>query len=80
MKNVQPHTRWFMKLHRGQIKPPFPVNINCPACGRWLLKVNAATVEIENSFGVNHKELTANDRWLQIKHTCTAKITIFWND
>jgi hypothetical protein len=80
MKGVQPKTRWFVKLHRSLIKPPHPTNINCPACGRWMMRVNSYTIELENSHGVNFSELKAGDRWSQHKHSCSALITLYWKD
>lgn len=80
MKNVESKARWFIKLHRRMIKPPYPVNINCPACGRWLVRVNSDLIELNNDFGLQPRELKASDRWTQTKHSCGAKITLYWKD
>lgn len=77
-RRIQKDARWFVKLHRRLINPPYPVRIYCPACGHPFCEVNADLVEIENSFGLPAVELKAVDAWSQHKHTCGAKITLYW--
>lgn len=71
-------TKWFVKLHHRLIKPPFPVDIRCPACGHWLTKVNSDTIEISNDHGVSIKELKAGDSWNTVTHGCGAVINLYW--
>lgn len=70
--------RWFIKIHRRLLKPPYPVIIYCPACGKSLIRVNADLIEIANNFGLKEEELTAQDAWSEQKHTCGAKIALYW--
>jgi len=75
---IQKNAKWFMKIHRRLINPPYPVRIACPACTHWLIEVNADLIEIDNGFGLPPSELKAIDVWMRIKHTCGAKITLYW--
>lgn len=70
--------RWFIKLHRRLIKPPYPTMIFCPACGRPLIRVNSDLIEIVNNFGMQESEIHAQDAWSEQKHSCGAKITLYW--
>lgn len=79
MKRVQKGATWFIKLHRRLIKPPYPVDIRCPSCGYWMMKVNSDIIEISNDFGLPPKELKAVDVWMRIKHQCGATINLYWN-
>lgn len=78
MSTIQKQARYFIKLHRRIIKPPYPVVIFCPACGRRLIRVNADLIEITNNFGIQESELKAQDAWSEQKHSCGAKITMYW--
>jgi hypothetical protein len=78
MIGVQKNTRWFIKLHRRLIKPPYPIKVHCPACGHPFMKVNSDLIEISNNFGLSEMDLKAVDAWSQHKHTCGAKITLYW--
>lgn len=78
--NRQKDTRWIMKLHRHLVKPPYPVLVGCPNCMHPLVEVNATTIEIENTIGFGGKDVLAKDAWLRIRHTCGAKITLYWNE
>lgn len=75
---IQKGARYFIKVHRRLIKPPYPVKIFCPACGHSLIKVNSDLIEISNSFGLKEEELTATDCWSEQKHTCGAKVALYW--
>lgn len=78
--NRQKNARWILKVHRRLIKPPYPTMIACPNCGHNLIIVNSDLIEIENSFGLSELDLTAHDAWSQQRHTCGAKIALFWKD
>ena len=54
--------------------------IACPNCGHDLIIFNSDLIEIENSFGLSELDLTAHDAWSQQRHTCGAKIALFWKD
>ncbi len=69
---------YYYRIHRGQIKPPYPVLLFCANCGHGLIQVNSEKVEISNSFGLPAKELGAQDVWQRIKHSCGASIVIYW--
>lgn len=79
MKGVQNNARYFMKIHRRLIKPPYPVKIACPACGRWFIEVNADTIEVTNDHGLPYREVKADDVWQKIKHNCGTTIVLYWN-
>lgn len=79
-KHTTKHAKWIIKLHRHLFRPPHPTLIPCPACGKWFMKANATTVEIENGFGFQQSELVARDAWTQHKHACGAKITVYWSE
>lgn len=74
----QKKAKWFIKIHRRLIKPPYPVLIHCPACGRPYIRINADMFEIDNSVGLKEVELSAGDMWTEQKHSCGAKITLYW--
>lgn len=78
MKGVQQNAKWFIKLHRRLIKPPYPVLISCPACGHKLIEVNSDLVEMSNDFGLAPRELTAKDTWTRIRHGCGSYIVIYY--
>lgn len=77
-RGIQKSARWFMTVHRRLIRPPYPVRIYCPACGHPFCEINAELMEISNHFGLPPEELKAPDAWSQHKHTCGAKITLYW--
>jgi hypothetical protein len=74
----QKRARYFIKLHRRLMKPPYPVKIMCPACGHPFIRVNSDLIEIVNNAGLLESELTAQDAWSEQKHGCGAKITLYW--
>ena len=74
----QKRARYFIKIHRRLVKPPYPCMIFCPACGHPYIRINADLVEIVNNAGLREVELTANDMWSEQKHSCGAKITLYW--
>lgn len=78
MKGVQENAQYFFKIHQKLIKPKAAVNIACPGCGRWFVKVNSNMVEISNDHGLGWSELKASDHWLQIKHSCGTKLNMYW--
>lgn len=78
LRAQQKRARYFIRLHRRLMKPPFPVTVMCPACGHPFTRVNSDLIEISNNFGIQESELGAMDAWSQHKHTCGAKITLYW--
>ncbi len=78
MRSTQYSARWFLKIHRRLIKPPYPVLIRCPGCGHGFIEVNADVIEISNDFGLPAKELKAVDVWQRIKHSCGALVVVYW--
>jgi hypothetical protein len=79
MRGVQKDAKWFLKIHRRLIKPPYPVKIPCPGCSHWLIEVNSDIVEISNDFGLPPRELKAVDVWMRIRHSCGTMVTLYWN-
>lgn len=77
---IQKNARYFFKFHRRLIKPPYPVKIHCPGCGRPFVRVNTDLIEVENSFGMQERELKAVDTWTEYRHTCGTKIVTYWKD
>lgn len=69
---------YYYRVHRAQVKPPYPVLLFCVNCGHGLIQVNSDTVEISNSFGLPPTLLKAEDVWQRIKHSCGASIVIYW--
>lgn len=69
---------WYIKLHRRLIKPPYPVLIFCPNCGHGLIEVNADVLEISNDIGLPPTELQASDAWNRLRHSCKAKIVLYY--
>lgn len=77
-RSNQKDARYFITLHRRLMKPKQPTRIYCPACGHPFCEVNVDLIEISNNFGISKAELKAMDAWSQHKHTCGAKITLYW--
>jgi hypothetical protein len=69
---------WYIKLHRQQLKPPFPIMVFCPNCGHGLIEVNALGIEISNDIGLPPTQLTPSDAWTRYKHKCKAFIVIYY--
>ncbi len=78
MRGVQTNARWFIKVHRRMIKPPYPVLMSCPACGHKLVEINADVFELSNDFGLPPRELTAKDIWMRLRHSCGAFIVFYY--
>lgn len=74
------NVKWFYRIHRRLIKPPYPVKLPCPNCGRYFIEVSADMIEIDNYEGAGYLDITAKDIWARIKHTCGAKITLYWKN
>lgn len=75
------NVKWFIKLHRRLIKPPYPTMLHCPNCGGPLIEVNSDMVEVSNDPGMPKQQLTAKDAWSRIKHyKCGAMIVLYWKD
>lgn len=81
LKNNRNNMKWFMRIHRRLIRPPYPTKIYCPNCGRPFIKVSSDMVEVTNDLGLSFSDLTARDVWAQVKHqSCGAIITLFWKE
>lgn len=81
LRGNRTNVRWFIKIHRRLIRPPYPTMIHCPNCGGKLIEVNSDMIEVDNDFGIAPQELTAKDTWSRLKHgRCGAKITLYWKD
>ena len=78
MINRPSQADWYLKLHRQQLKPPFPVLIFCPNCGHSLIEVNANGLELSNDIGLPATQLQASDAWMRIRHSCKAKIVLYY--
>lgn len=78
--NRQKGARYMVKVHRRLLKPPYPTFLPCPNCGHPWIIVNSNLIEIENSFGMSELDTIARDAWSQQKHTCGAKIVLWWKD
>lgn len=75
------NVKWFVKIHRRLIKPPYPTMIHCPNCGGKLIEVSSDMIEVDNYEGVKYIDINAKDVWQRIKHkACGAKITLYWKD
>lgn len=74
----QQRANWYVRLHRGTMKPPYPILIFCPNCGHGLIQVNAETIEISNGYGLPSTEIEARDVWQRIIHSCKAAIVLYW--
>lgn len=80
MKGMQAGAKWSMIIHRRLIKPPYPVQLKCPGCGRTFVEVNSDVVMISNDFGLPPKELKAIDVWSRIRHNCGTTIVLYWHE
>lgn len=79
MRGNRNNVKWFFKIHRRLIKPPYPVLLFCPNCGNPFIEINHDIVEISNDFGLPYTQLTAKNTWIRQKHErCGAKITLYW--
>lgn len=69
---------WFVKVHASQMHPPYPALVYCPNCGHGLIEVNATAFEVSNDIGMESSTLTGSDPWFRLRHSCRAKIVLYW--
>lgn len=74
------NVKWFVKIHRRLIHPPYPTMIHCPNCGRPFIEVSSDLIEVDNYEGARYIDIAAKDIWCRIKHGCGAKITLYWKE
>jgi hypothetical protein len=78
--NRQKGGKFFYKIHKSQVKPPYPVILFCAGCGHSLFKVNSDTIEVANDRGFDYKDVLTEDIWIQLRHRCGNFLTFYWHD
>ena len=76
----QKNAEFYYRIHRSQLKPPYPVLIFCAGCGHGLMQINTNSVEVSNDIGLRFNDLLASDVWFRQRHTCGCWLTFYWVD
>jgi hypothetical protein len=76
--NAYQQLEWIVKVHSSQLIPPYPVIIFCPNCGHGMIEANGTSFELSNDLGMSPSSLVGSDPWYRLRHSCKAKIVLYY--